>query len=224
MKDHFSAPQWVDLVRGQLPEEVAADMDSHLRAGCPACASAFNAWQDLAAFAEEERTLTPPPDAVRVAKSYLAQRNLSRPAAAPDGPPVSWATATFASLVFDSSRAAASGVRAGAPFSRHLVFDARSLVVDLHVDTGSRTGWFLLSGQVADSSRPDRPLANVWLSLVDDHQEVSMFQTNEFGEFHCTFNRRRALKLMVYASKQVVAIPLESLFDAANDSPGSREQ
>jgi hypothetical protein len=67
-------------------------------------------------------------------------------------------------------------------------------------------------------------MKNVWLSLVDEHQEVNTFQTNEFGEFRCTFSRHRVSKLMIYAHRQVVAIPLEKIFAVPDDAPGSREQ
>ena len=218
MREHFTSPQWVDLVRGQLAEEVATEMDRHLRAGCTECVATFDAWQGLAVFAREEREITPPENVVRVAKSFLAQRKLSEPVPSAQ-PIVAWASATLATLVFDSRLTAAAGVRASATaFSRHLVFGARSLVVDLHIDTSSRAGYFLLAGQIADRNAPDEPLGNVWLSLVDDRQEITTFRTNELGEFRCTFDLRRALKLMVYAGRDVVAIPMETLFDPSTDS------
>jgi len=217
-KEHFTAPQWIDLVRGQLAEEVASEMDRHLRAECGECVASFDAWQGLAVFASEERTLTVPEDAVRVAKAYLAQQKLASPASA-SNPIASWASATLATLVFDSQQAAPAGVRAAAAaFSRHVVYGAKSLVVDLHIEATSRSGWFLLQGQVADSTRPDQPLENVWLSLVDDRHEISTFQTNGLGEFRCTFDLRQALKLMVYAGRDVVAIPIETLFDPSTDT------
>jgi len=112
-----------------------------------------------------------------------------------------------------------AGVRASATaFSRHLVFGARSLVVDLHIDTSSRAGWFLLAGQIADRTAPDKPLENVWLSLVDDRHEITTFRTNALGEFSCTFDGHRALKLMVYAGRDVIAIPMDTLFDPSTDS------
>jgi hypothetical protein len=218
VREHFTSPQWVDLVRGQLPEEVATEMDRHLRAGCTTCVAAFDAWQGLAVFAREEREITPPENVVRVAKSFLTQRKFADPVPGAQ-PIVAWASATLATLVFDSKLAAPAGVRASATaFSRHLVFGAGSLVVDLHLDMASRAGWFLLAGQIADRDFPDRPLENVWLSLVDDRQELTTFRTNELGEFRCTFDLRRALKLMVYAGRDVIAIPMETLFDPSTDS------
>jgi len=218
VREHFTSPQWVDLVRGQLAEEVATEMDRHLRAGCTTCVAAFDAWQGLAVFAREEREIAPPDDVVRVVKSYLAQRRFSDPV--PGARPiVAWASATLATLVFDSRLTAPAGVRASATaFSRHLVFGARSLVVDLHIDTSSRAGWFLLAGQIADRTAPDKPLENVWLSLVDDRHEITTFRTNALGEFSCTFDGHRALKLMVYAGRDVIAIPMDTLFDPSTDS------
>ena len=76
MTDHFSSPQWVDLVRGLLSEDLREEMDQHLRAGCEKCREAYAAWHGFAAFAEDESAFEPPRDAVRVSKTYLAQRNL----------------------------------------------------------------------------------------------------------------------------------------------------
>ncbi len=218
MREHFTSPQWVDLVRGQLTEEVATEMDRHLRAGCSECVAAFDAWQGLALFAAEERTLTPPAGAVRVAKSYLAPRTFAVPLASPSHPIVSWASATLATLVFDSQQSAPAGVRAAATFSRHVVFDAEMLAIDLHIETSPRAGWFLLSGQIIDRHNPARSVESIWLSLVDDRQEISTFQTSQLGEFKCTFDFRRALKLMVYAGRDVIALPLEMLLNPGTDS------
>ena len=43
MTEHFSSPQWVDLVRGLLSEDMKTEMDQHLRAGCGECREAFAA-------------------------------------------------------------------------------------------------------------------------------------------------------------------------------------
>jgi hypothetical protein len=213
VREHFTSPQWVDLVRGQLAEEVATEMDRHLRAGCTECVAAFDAWQGLAVFASEERASTPPADAVRVAKSYLSQRTFAAPLADPSHPFVSWASATLATLVFDSQQVAPAGVRAAATSSRHVVFDAGSLVIDLHIETASRAGRFQLAGQIVDRHDPARSVENIWLSLVDDRQEISSFQTNQLGEFRCTFDFHQALKLMVYAGRNVVALPIDMLLN-----------
>lgn len=223
MTDHFSSPQWVDLVRGLLAGDTREAMDRHLRDGCAECLEAYSAWSGLAVFAEEERGVEPPTEALRVAKSYLGQQGLRDGHADVPGRRRAWAPSVLATLVFDSMQAAPAGVRASAAYSRHLLFAAQSLAIDLHIETASKPGWFLLAGQVADSSCPDRLLRRVELSLVDGDAEISTFQTNEFGEFQCTFDRRKDLTLLFSLESGAIALPLDVLFDPSNPLSSSTE-
>jgi hypothetical protein len=222
MTDHFSSPQWVDRVRGLLPEDVRQEMDQHLSTGCDECRAAFQTWSDFATFAGEEAGFEPPRDAVRVAKTYLAQRALldGRTGTARRR---AWAPSLLATLVFDSRQTAGAGVRSGAGYSRHLLFAAQSLAIDLHVETASKPGWFLLAGQIADGSRPDQLPRKIDLCLVDGDQELSAFQTNDFGEFQCTFDRRQDLTLLLGLEGGAIALPLEVLFTPSIPSKPSLE-
>lgn len=224
MTDHFSSPQWVDLVRGQLTEDVRQEMDLHLRAGCEECREAHAAWSGFAVFAEEESGFEPPRDAVRVAKTCLAQRNLVE-GAGTAARRRTWASSTFATLVFDSLQAMpAAGVRAAASgYSRHLLFAAQSLAIDLHVETASKPGWFLLAGQIADGSRPDQLPRKIDLCLLDGDREISAFKTNDFGEFQCTFDRRKDLTLLLGLENGAIALPLDVLFNPSNPLSSSTE-
>src|SRR5262245_65972555 len=147
MADHFSSPQWVDLVRGLATEDTREAMDRHLHGGCDQCNNAFKAWQGFASFAEADRGFAPPADALRVVRSYLAQQTFD---ARSEGQARkrAWMPSTLATLVFDSMLGMPAGVRAGAGYSRHLLFSAQSLAIDLHVETASKPGWFLLAGQI----------------------------------------------------------------------------
>jgi hypothetical protein len=224
MTEHFSSPQWVDLVRGLASDEVRGAMDTHLREGCPDCVEAYRLWHEMALFAEEERALTPPEDAVRVAKSYLAQHGIAQPAVSPAGAR-SFASTIIATLLFDSLQAVPAGVRAAAAaHSRHLLFGAQSLAIDLHIDAASRPGAFLLAGQIIDKSNPEGPFARASLSLVDGDIAVSTFETNEFGEFQCTFELRPNMKLHVVLEHEIVTLPLEVLFDPSNPSSSRSEE
>ena len=223
MSEHFSSPQWVDRVRGLLPEDVRKEMDQHLSTGCDECRAAYAAWAGFAAFAEDEAGFEPPRDAVRVAKTYLAQRTLLDGRAG-TARRRAWAPSLLATLVFDSMQAAGAGVRSGAGYSRHLLFAAQSLAIDLHVETASKPGWFLLAGQIADSGRPDQLPRKIDLCLVDGDRELSAFQTNDFGEFQCTFDRRKDLTLLLGLESGAIALPLEVLFtpsSPANPSTAS---
>jgi hypothetical protein len=199
-------------------------MDTHLREGCPDCVEAYHLWHGMALFAREEHALTPPEDAVRVVKSYLAQQRIAQPAEPPAGAR-SFASAIIATLLFDSLQAVPAGVRASvASHSRHLLFGAQSLAIDLHIDAGSRPGSFLLAGQIIDKSNPEGPFARATVSLVDGDLVVSTFETNEFGEFQCTFELRSNMKLHVALEHEIVTLPLETLFDPSNPSSSSSEE
>jgi len=225
MSDHFSSPQWVDLVRGLLDGNAREAMDQHLRDGCDDCLKAYNAWYGLAVFAEEERGFEPPHEALRVAKTYLAQRNVLEGRVAESGRRHAWVPSVLATLVFDSTQALPAGVRAAATagYSRHLLFAAQSLAIDLHVETASKPGWFLLAGQIADSSAPDRLPHKVDLALVQGDIELSTFQTNEFGEFQCTFDRRKDLTLLVSLESGAISLPLDVLFNPSDSLNSSTE-
>jgi hypothetical protein len=221
MTEHFSSPQWADLVRGLLSRDLKAEMDQHLRSHCEQCCTAFATWSGFATFAETESGFETPHDAMRVAKTYLAQQQLrdARPAKR-RRQRHSWAgPSMLATLVFDSLQAAPSGVRANSAYSRHLLFAAQSMAIDLHIESASKVGWFLLAGQVADSSKPDQLPRRIDLSLVDGDNEISAFQTNEFGEFQCTFDRRKDLTLLFNLESGEVALPLDVLFNPT--TPGT---
>jgi hypothetical protein len=129
----------------------------------------------------------------------------------------------LATLVFDSMQAAPAGVRSTGAYSRHVLFAAQSLAIDLHIETASKAGWFLLAGQIADSSRPDQIPRPIDLSLVQGDTEISAFQTNEFGEFQCTFDRRADLTLLLALESGEVALPLDVLFTPSNPKSSSTE-
>jgi hypothetical protein len=216
MTEHFSSPQWVDLVRGLLSEDMKTVVDQHLRAGCEECREAFAAWSGFATFADLESGFEPPRDAVRVAKTYLAQHNVREARTTTrQRQRLQWAAPSMlATLVFDSLQASPAGVRTGSGYSRHLLFAAHSMAIDLHIETASKAGWFLLAGQIADSRRPDQLPRPIEISLVQRDTEISAFKTNEFGEFQCTFDRRNDLTLLFALEGGDVALPLDVLFSA----------
>jgi hypothetical protein len=228
MTEHFSSPQWVDLVRGLLSEDMKTAMDQHLRTGCEECREAFAAWSGFATFAEAEPGFEPPREAVRVAKTYLAQQHVREGRTITRRQRFQWAEPSMlATLVFDSMQASAAGVRASdswrasGGYSRHLLFAAHSMAIDLHIETASKAGWFLLAGQIADSNRPDQLPRPIDMSLVQGDTEISAFQTNEFGEFQCTFDRRSDLTLLFALEGGEVALPLDVLFNPSTSGKSS---
>lgn len=219
MTNHFSLPQWVDLVRGLLSEDIKAEMDQHLQTGCDECREAFATWSGFATFAQAEAGFEAPHEAIRVAKTYLAQQQVRE--GRTTARRRSWGPSMLATLVFDSMQTAPAGVRAGGGYSRHLLFAAHSMAIDLHIETASKAGWFQLAGQIADSSQPDQLPRPIELSLVEGDTEISAFQTNEFGEFQCTFDRRSDLTLLFALEGGEVALPLDTLFNPSSSLKSS---
>ena len=222
MTEHFSSPQWVDLVRGLAADDVKGAMDTHLREGCPDCVEAYRLWRGMAAFAEDERAFTPPEGALRVTKSYLAEHGLA--SSQHSGSEWSSHPVIIATLLFDSLQAVPAGVRAAAAYSRHLLFGAKSLAIDLHIDSGSRPGWFLLAGQIIDKSNPDNPFGRAVVTLMEGDLQLSTFETNEFGEFQCAFDLRKDMKLHVVLDHDVVSLPLDVLFDPSSRPSSEKRQ
>jgi hypothetical protein len=226
MTDHFSSPQWVDLVRGVLNGDTKNEMDQHLRAGCAVCCEAFATWSGFATFADSEAGLEAPRDAIRVVKTYLAQQDVRegrttgrrRQRLRLAGPSM------LATLVFDSMQAMPAGVRASGVYSRHLLFAAQSMAIDLHIEAASKAGSYLLAGQIADSNQPNQLPRRIDLSLVEGDIEISAFHTNEFGEFQCTFDRRKDLTLLFNLESGEVALPLDVLFTPPTPKSSSDSQ
>jgi hypothetical protein len=189
-------------------------MDQHLRTDCDECRKAFAIWSGFATFAQAEAGFEAPHDAVRVAKTYLAQQQARQPRTTTQRR--SWGPSMLATLVFDSMQSAPAGVRAGGGYSRHLLFAASAMAIDLHIEAASKTGWFQLAGQIADSSRPEQLPRPIELSLVEGDTEISTFRTNEFGEFQCTVDCRGTLTLLFALEGGQVALPLDTLL---NPSP-----
>jgi hypothetical protein len=74
----------------------------------------------------------------------------------------------------------------------------------------------LLAGQIADSNRPDQLPRPIDLSLVDGDTEISAVQTNEFGEFQCTFDRRNDLRCCRARGRRASPLPLDVLFQPSH--------
>jgi hypothetical protein len=202
-------------------------MDGHLRDGCSECRESHSLWHGFNEFAEHERASRPPEDALRDAKSYLARQ---RARAREIGDRVSRATgltsAIVATLVFDSLRQAMpAGMRASAAASRHLLYAASPLAIDLHLDSGRRPGRFTLAGQIADGTHPEQPPQNVRLALLSNDVTVMTFEATRLGEFHCEFERRDNLVLLILIEgREPIVIPLDALFEPTNPGLSPRSQ
>lgn len=187
--EHVSSTQLVDAVRGVLASDEQVAMDRHLEQDCVACREAFQVWRRIASFAERERAYEPPADTVRVAKAYMATMKVAIPESA--------------TLVFDSFRdAVAVGVRVGAFTSRHLLYQARHVAVDLRFEFTGPPERILLSGQIADTRRPTQGVRNARVTLLWGEQEMATVESNEFGEFECEVDPKAEMALSIAVKDQ----------------------
>lgn len=119
-----------------------------------------------------------------------------------------------ATLVFDTCRQTASSgaLRSGSSGSRHLLYRAGDLAVDLRLEASARRERILLIGQVADARRPSAGLGDVRPSLLSQSGELAALDVNEWGEFQYEFERREDLTLsVVFRHRPPILIPLDRL-------------
>jgi hypothetical protein len=89
----------------------------------------------------------------------------------------------------------AAGVRNQQCFSRHAVYEAGDLSVDLRLDRENRGSRISLVGQVGNRTVPAAALANVPVSLMAGQRVVAQAMGNEYGEFHFDYGPTQHLRL-----------------------------
>lgn len=203
MVEHLTSAQLADAARGVLTGHERAEVDRHLAQGCVTCRKTADAWRYVASFAERERAYEPPAGAVRVAKARLAAMEV----AAPD----------IAMMVFDSFREApAAGARVGAFTSRHLLYQARHLSIDLRFEFVGPPERVLLSGQILDTRRPTQGVRDARVTLMCGEQEVTKFASNEFGEFEYELDPKTGMALSIAVRDQLPIVIRLDLLPAAS--------
>jgi hypothetical protein len=184
--EHFPNSRWVDLVRGFETDATSAEMRSHVQSGCPECRDGYRIWEALVSFTERDRAADPPEDVLRVAKAYMATHTFA--ASIAEQPESSWTT-TLATLTFDSLRQALpAGVRAGGSLARHLMYEANAFIVDLQLNSDTRSGQIVLAGQIVATTSPAFPEEKLVVSVAGAGRELATVYPNKFGEFEYEFD------------------------------------
>jgi hypothetical protein len=196
---HFSEQAWADFVRGISESETKANIETHLARGCSDCRATSDVWNRLQTTAANERTYTPPENAVRMVKQEFAAMNSSKE------------TSVLANLLFDTlAQPVSAGIRSGAAVARQLVYEAEGLTVDLRLDSQPHSGKVLVVGQVLDKRHPRvSPIAvsiALWTPKGQPFLEVS---PNESGEFQLEVDAQDDLRLLIeVAGRKTIRIPL----------------
>jgi anti-sigma factor RsiW len=207
---HISSTQIVDAVRGVLSDAEHCAVERHVTE-CEGCADHFRAWIVLGAFLERDEANEPPAGSVRVAKTYLASHTPGQPEPAPAG--FKTLAAIVPALLFDTfEEALPAGVRSGAATTRHVLYAAPPLSIDLRFEATGPLERILLVGQIADSSHPAPATADARLMLREAGRDLAAIDANQFGEFQCEFDRRENLSLsIVLPDRGRIIVPLDRL-------------
>ena len=108
-----------------------------------------------------------------------------------------------ATLLFDSFHTAArAGVRGASVGTRHLLYEAAGVSIELSLDSLSATGDVLLTGQVVQPGEKPSNMREMPVQLMHGRKMIAQTQTNEFGEFHLKGGAGKGMQVAVGLSEQ----------------------
>ncbi len=209
---HFNDELWADFARNIGSEEVRAELQAHLDAGCERCRGTANRFLALASFALTERALAVPQELVERAKKIAA----SVPS------PSGWIenlTVIVGHLI--ESRPLdwqPVGVRARAgnagPSGAHLKFRAADYAVYLKVEPALGGEEVEIVGEIAREGQQEGSLEGIPVQMVSRGRVFSESATDRFGEFLITGSPLRknfTLRLALRDRGQRIDLRLGSL-------------
>ena len=209
---HFNTEEWADFACKRVTLESGARMQSHLEAGCTACADTLQVWQNVMEAAGSLNAYTPPEGSVRLAKSLY---RIVPPQAA-------WhRRVQVVRLLFPAFPVLlAEGLRAAESSVRHFLFQRRDLFLDVQVEWRSESGRASMVGQIMDPVQPSTRFAERSIALMREDTELARGVTNQFGEFHLEFTPAEDVTLVIDLEDESLQVkPLPS-FSPATAPPG----
>jgi|GEM_PF-1786761 len=190
---HLEATEWIDYVRGVMPEAKARFAADHLNAGCVSCGDTAGWLFRLNEYAAREVVV---PDAVvNVAKAILRARVTE----AEDTTRVvlrRLKAALMYDSFFDLQPAGARSLPLGCG-SRMLLFRAGEYSVDLRLEAEPEHPSWTLVGQLSNDDNPADEMANLPVLVMAGKKVVGKTFSNEFGEFVLPDLPRQRLHLCV---------------------------
>ena len=211
---HLDSTDWIDYVRGILPEAKARLAEAHLHEGCPSCEETARLFRRVKETTSRE--IKVPEFAVAMAKAILR--------------PVPSANVDFARVVlrrlkatlvydslFDLQPAGARSLPLGCG-SRMLLVRAGEYSVDLRLESEpERLNWTLV-GQLSNDDDPSDAMSNLPVLVMAGKKVVGKTFSNEFGEFVLPDLPRQRLRLCVPLASQGQQIDLAlSRFNESSD-------
>jgi hypothetical protein len=198
---HYSSEEWVDFAMDQTPQPLRAEMQRHLDSGCEECAQLLGLWTRVGQLAHNEQSLQPPDSAVRhvqAAFSQMAQAKLAN------------RMPLIPRLAFDSLwQFAVAGTRSGWGSPRKLLYKARDISIEVHIEPENKSERVNLTGQISISSLQGQALPGIRVMISRGEGEIASTVTNGFGEFHLSYVPEENLQIsFVMANGETAVIPL----------------
>lgn len=190
---HLDAIEWIDYVRGAMPEPQVRLAKAHLHEGCPSCEETARLFRQVKEATDREVKV--PDFAVAMAKAIL------RPAISANTDLARVVLRRIkAALVYDSlfdlQPAGARSLPLGCG-SRMLLFRAGEYSVDLRLESEpERLSWTLV-GQLSNDDNPTDAMSNLPVLIMAGKKVVGKTFSNEFGEFVLPDLPRQRLRLCV---------------------------
>jgi len=210
---HFSDELWADFARQVGSEEVRAELQAHLDAGCARCGATANRFFAVARMALNERLLAVPPELVEGAKKIVTEvrssgwiENLTVILGhLTDTRPLDWQPAGVRSR---AGNAGQEGAR--------LTFRASHYAVYLKVEPLLGGEEAEIIGEIANEGGQEGPMEGIPVQMVSRGRIFSESATNRFGEFliGSPIRKNVTLRLALKDRGQRIDLPLGSLLDA----------
>jgi hypothetical protein len=200
---HFSAGDWVDSVRGLLPEQRSSELQKHLDRGCLECVQSLAFWSELAELLAREPRYEPPGYLLRAAEQAYAGHR-----------PWQWlrAGARWAEQLFDSfHQPLVAPVRGSAPAlsDRRLVHEAKPFIIDVTMRTDLRQSVVRLMGQILNVENPVGGSSAAEVVLLNRDDLVAKTAATDNGEFELECESQPNLSLFIsIRGEQAIGIRL----------------
>ena len=115
-------------------------------------------------------------------------------------------------LVLDTADSSplAEGVRRRDATSRHLLYQAEELYLDLRLEPEPRASRAALVGQLVDLRDPLRPVPPVTALLLSGDEVLTQTRTNELGELQMDVEPHAALRLcLALDGGRLIEVPID---------------
>lgn len=189
---HLTPEDCVDLVRGTSAGAEARELRAHVDTGCGRCARELSLWTHFADTLARDAEYEPSPEVVRITKAQFAMSALAKPK-----------STRIAQLLIDTAlQPLAAGVRSAGAASRHLMYGADDVVIDVQLSrmgTGLRVVGQVLSQKGQPLASPSAAAAQV--SAFSDGRSLASATANGRGEFHMIVPRAADLMLAARLSE-----------------------